>query len=198
MDLVLSRDLPKLMAMFPQEGTHTPQGSAMEQSISHMGANLQTPAPPPQIGYSAPQQQPPAQQYAAPPPQQQQQQQQQQYSQPYAERPAAGPSPFDAPAQPAGNAWVVGPDDKARYDEVFASLNPTNGLVSGMAVRPVLERSNLPVDVLRQVWNLSDIDRDGCLDLDEFAVAMHLARESTNGKTLPATLPLNLVPPSKR
>ena len=84
------------------------------------------------------------------------------------------------------------------FSQVFASLNPTNGLVSGMAVRPVLERSNLPVDVLRHVWNLSDIDRDGCLDADEFAVAMHLARESTNGKQLPASLPRELIPPSKR
>ena len=51
---------------------------------------------------------------------------------------------------------------------------------------------------MTQVWNLSDIDRDGCLDQDEFAVAMHLARESTNGKVLPATLPRELTPPSKR
>ena len=32
-----------------------------------------------------------------------------------------------------------------------------------MGVRPILERSGLPVDTLRQVWNLSDIDRDGQL-----------------------------------
>ena len=93
---------------------------------------------------------------------------------------------------------MISGEDKQRYDEVFASLNPTNGLVSGLAVRPVLERSNLPVDVLRHVWNLSDIDRDGCLDADEFAVAMHLARESTNGRQLPSALPKELIPPSKR
>ena len=82
--------------------------------------------------------------------------------------------------------------------QVFGSLGPANGLASGMAVRPVLERSNLPVDVLRHVWNLSDIDRDGCLDQDEFAVAMHLARESTSGRQLPSVLPRELIPPSKR
>ena len=87
-----------------------------------------------------------------------------------------------------------------RYDEVFGSLNPTNGLVSGMAVRPVLERSNLPVDVLRHVWNLSDIDRDGCLDKDEFAVAMHLAMRTKKGAPLPdaGTLPPELIPPKDR
>jgi hypothetical protein len=94
--------------------------------------------------------------------------------------------------------WAVGREDKAKYDEVFQSLNPTNGLASGQAVRPVLERSGLPVDVLRTVWTLSDVDRDGCLDADEFAVAMHLARDATAGKTLPSVLPSNLIPPSKR
>lgn len=192
MDTVLSRDLPKLMAMFPQEGTNQPSQSAMADSISHVGANLastQISQPPPQIGYSAPPAPPPAappQQYAQPYPPQ---------NNPYAAPPPPGPSPFDAPA-PA--AWAITSDDKTRYDEVFGSLNPTNGLVSGAAVRPVLERSNLPVDVLRNVWNLSDIDRDGCLDADEFAVAMHLARESTSGKTLPTILPIELIPPSKR
>ena len=197
MDTVLSRDLPKLLAMFPQEGTHTSAEGKMSQAISHMGANLQGPPPPAQIGYNAPPQQPgyaappPPQQYAPPPPQPPA------YQQPYPPQPPPGPSPFDAPAG-GGGGWAISTDDKARYDEIFASLNPTNGLVSGMAVRPVLERSNLPVDVLRQVWNLSDIDRDGSLDPDEFAVAMHLARESTNGKPTPQTLPPNLVPPSKR
>ena len=115
-------------------------------------------------------------------------------------RPSApSTSPFDAPpAAPAASDWVITPADKERYDDVFATLNPTNGLATGLAVRPVLERSGLPVDVLRQVWNLSDIDRDGHLDTDEFAVAMHLARESTSGRTIPTTLPREMVPPSKR
>ena len=30
--------------------------------------------------------------------------------------------------------------------------------------------SKLPVDVLGKIWDLSDIDRDGFLDRDEFAV----------------------------
>ena len=34
MDTVLTRDIPKLMAMFPQEGTHNAQGSAMADSIT--------------------------------------------------------------------------------------------------------------------------------------------------------------------
>ena len=195
------------MRVWPQEGSHTPTEGRMTQAIAHVGANLAVAPPPPQqqIGYNAPPPPPPGPPgYPQPPPPMPPQT----YQQPYPERPPPGPSPFDNPAPPPGSSpfdepagglgWAVSAEDKARYDEIFASLNPTKGLVSGMAVRPVLERSNLPVDILRQVWNLSDIDRDGCLDLDEFAVAMHLARESTNGKPTPQTLPPNLVPPSKR
>jgi len=189
MDGVLTKEIPKLMAMFPQEGTHTSAGTAVSESLAHLAA---APAPPPpqQIGYSAP----PAAAVTPPP----------QFQQNYQAAPPAppaplppGPSPFDAPPPPTA-AWAVSRDDKARYDEVFSSLGPANGLVSGQSVRPILERSGLPVDVLRQVWNLSDIDRDGSLDSDEFAVAMHLAREATSGKPLPQVLPTEFVPPSKR
>jgi len=38
----------------------------------------------------------------------------------------------------------------------------------------VLLNSNLPVDVLGRVWDLSDIDADGLLDRDEFTVVCYL------------------------
>ena len=52
--------------------------------------------------------------------------------------------------------------------------------------------------MLRQVWNLSDIDKDGCLDADEFAVAMHLTMKTKRGQALPETLPPELIPPAHR
>lgn len=39
---------------------------------------------------------------------------------------------------------------------------------------------------------LSDINRDGCLDAAEFAVAMHLVQRYLQGFSLPPTLPLPL------
>ncbi|KFQ43405.1 Epidermal growth factor receptor substrate 15, partial [Nestor notabilis] len=75
----------------------------------------------------------------------------------------SGTTPSDLP-------WAVKLEDKAKYDAIFDSLNPVNGLLSGDKVKPVLLNSKLPVDILGRVWELSDIDRDGMLDRDEFAV----------------------------
>lgn len=42
------------------------------------------------------------------------------------------------------------------------------------------------------MWKLADIDRDGKLDADEFAVAMYLGRQIQAGHSLPATLPIHV------
>uniref|UniRef100_A0A8C4LQZ5 Epidermal growth factor receptor substrate 15 n=1 Tax=Equus asinus TaxID=9793 RepID=A0A8C4LQZ5_EQUAS len=68
--------------------------------------------------------------------------------------------------------WAVKSEDKAKYDAIFDSLSPVNGFLSGDKVKPVLLNSKLPVDILGRVWELSDIDHDGMLDRDEFAVIL--------------------------
>nr|XP_042700925.1 epidermal growth factor receptor substrate 15 isoform X5 [Chrysemys picta bellii] len=94
--------------------------------------------------------------------------------------------------------WAVKLEEKAKYDAIFDSLNPVNGLLSGDKVKPVLLNSKLPVDVLGRVWELSDIDHDGMLDRDEFAVAMFLVYCALEKEPVPMALPSALVPPSKR
>lgn len=42
------------------------------------------------------------------------------------------------------------------------------------------------------------MDQDGFLDLEEFALAMHLIKVKVEGNELPNILPDHLVPPSKR
>ena len=44
------------------------------------------------------------------------------------------------------------------------------GKLSGDKARPVMMASKLPVDALSKIWSLSDIDKDGQLDAEEFAV----------------------------
>uniref|UniRef100_A0A665T8U3 Epidermal growth factor receptor pathway substrate 15-like 1a n=1 Tax=Echeneis naucrates TaxID=173247 RepID=A0A665T8U3_ECHNA len=92
----------------------------------------------------------------------------------------------------------VSPEEKSKFDGIFESLVPVNGLLSGEKVKPVLINSKLPLDVLGKVWDLSDIDKDGHLDKDEFAVAMHLVYRALEKEPVPALLPSALIPPSKR
>ena len=65
--------------------------------------------------------------------------------------------------------------------------------------RDVLVRTGLDKEQLRQIWNLSDIDRDGLFDHDEYVVAMFLCDAVIQkGRPIPAELPASVVPPSKR
>uniref|UniRef100_A0A3B3SEA2 Epidermal growth factor receptor pathway substrate 15 like 1 n=1 Tax=Paramormyrops kingsleyae TaxID=1676925 RepID=A0A3B3SEA2_9TELE len=94
--------------------------------------------------------------------------------------------------------WAVRVKEKSKFDGIFESLVPVNGLLSGEKVKPVLINSKLPLDVLGRVWDLSDIDKDGHLDRDEFAVAMHLVYRALEKEPVPPVLPSSLIPPSKR
>ncbi|KAM9461084.1 epidermal growth factor receptor substrate 15-like 1 isoform 2-T2 [Clarias gariepinus] len=107
-------------------------------------------------------------------------------------------SPSLSGASSTDSHWAVRPEEKSKFDGIFDSLVPVNGLLSGEKVKPVLMNSKLPVDVLGKVWDLSDIDKDGHLDKDEFAVAMHLVYRALEKEPVPSVLPSSLIPPSKR
>ncbi|XP_024921762.1 epidermal growth factor receptor substrate 15-like 1 isoform X9 [Cynoglossus semilaevis] len=108
------------------------------------------------------------------------------------------PSLSSTTSVPTELHWAVRPEEKSKFDGIFESLAPVNGLLSGDKVKPVLINSKLPLDVLGKVWDLSDIDKDGHLDRDEFAVAMHLVYRALEKEPVPALLPSALIPPSKR
>jgi len=93
--------------------------------------------------------------------------------------------------------WVVD-KERYKYDEKFDALNPVDGKVTGAAAKAEMIKSKLPNNVLGKVWKLSDVDKDGMLDSDEFALAMHLISIKMDGHDLPPELPTHLVPPSKR
>lgn len=59
-------------------------------------------------------------------------------------------------------------------------------------------KSKIPSKQLSKIWNLSDIDKDGYLDIEEFALAMYLIAFKQEGNSLPLELPDHLIPPSKR
>uniref|UniRef100_A0A3P8Z5K8 Epidermal growth factor receptor pathway substrate 15 like 1 n=1 Tax=Esox lucius TaxID=8010 RepID=A0A3P8Z5K8_ESOLU len=99
--------------------------------------------------------------------------------------------------------WAVRVKEKSKFDGIFESLSPVNGLLSGDKVKPVLINSKLPLDVLGKVWDLSDIDKDGHLDRDEFAVVSKLVltfitKPISLTFPVPPVLPSSLIPPNKR
>ncbi|XP_039671617.1 epidermal growth factor receptor substrate 15-like 1 isoform X2 [Perca fluviatilis] len=94
--------------------------------------------------------------------------------------------------------WAIRSDEKGKFEGIFESLSPVNGLLSGDKVRPVLINSKLPLDALGKIWDLSDVDKDGHLDKDEFTVALHLVYRAMEKEPVPTTLPASLIPPSKR
>ena len=66
-----------------------------------------------------------------------------------------------AAAAAASAPWAVSASDKAKFDKIFAQMAPEDGLVSGAKVAPVLKRSDLTNEMLRDVWNLVDVSKDG-------------------------------------
>jgi len=101
-------------------------------------------------------------------------------------------NPFEA------SDWVVTTEALVIYNEIFESLNPVNGSVTGNVARDTLMNTGIPVDSLRKIWELSDFEQNGLLDREEFALALFLSELVKKGKKVPDVLPKNYVPPSKR
>ncbi|TVY81878.1 Actin cytoskeleton-regulatory complex protein pan1, partial [Lachnellula suecica] len=101
-----------------------------------------------------------------------------------------------------GNAvipWAVTKDEKQRYDAIFKAWDGFNkGFIGGDVAIEVFGQSGLNKPDLEKVWTLADHGNKGRLNMDEFAVAMHLIYRKLNNYPLPAQLPPELIPPSTR
>ncbi|KAL1968729.1 hypothetical protein VTN77DRAFT_1555 [Rasamsonia byssochlamydoides] len=110
--------------------------------------------------------------------------------------------PFASPlsAQSTGGDWLITPQEKAHFDSIFETVDTAKaGVISGDQAVVFFTNAQLPEEVLAQIWDLADIDADGQLTKDEFAVAMYLVRQQRSKKEpLPPALPPALVPPSMR
>ncbi|KAJ6644248.1 Epidermal growth factor receptor substrate 15-like 1 [Pseudolycoriella hygida] len=93
---------------------------------------------------------------------------------------------------PHGGDWSIKASDRVKFEELFNTLKPTDGLIPGNTVRGLLMDSKLPLDTLSRIWDLSDQDKDGSLDEIEFIVAMHLVYQALAKKAIPSTLPIEL------
>ncbi|KAI0181232.1 hypothetical protein GGR52DRAFT_523368 [Hypoxylon sp. FL1284] len=116
-------------------------------------------------------------------------------------RPPLGPQATGMAPQATGADWLVTPADKTRFDQFYADLDKANkGFITGEEAVPFLSQSGLPEDALAQIWDLADINSEGRLNRDMFAVAMYLIRQQRSRRDipLPTSLPPNLIPPTLR
>lgn len=107
------------------------------------------------------------------------------------------------PETPTGDPWAVSPQDKVAFDQIFSTVDTANrGYVTGDQAVSFFSNSRLPEEALAQIWDLADINSEGQLNKDEFAVAMYLIRQqrskTTGRDVLPQTLLPSLIPPSMR
>ena len=95
--------------------------------------------------------------------------------------------------------WIVD-EERERWTEEFQKLIPNDsGKIEGRKVKPYFVATKLPNSTLGKIWQLSDIDRDGALDYEEFALMMHLIHNvALQDHGLPEKLPKHLIPPTKR
>jgi len=107
-------------------------------------------------------------------------------------------NPFGPSQDDKDHYWAL-QDSADRLASSFEALGPEGGYLSTGKARNVLVKTGLEKDNLRQIWNLSDMDKDGLFDLDEYVVAMFLCDAVIQkGRPIPVELPASVVPPSKR
>ncbi|GMM58200.1 hypothetical protein DAKH74_048160 [Maudiozyma humilis] len=87
------------------------------------------------------------------------------------------------PAQPQRPPHIPTPD----YSEMLLTL-PPDGLILNLVVKDIWQRSNLPDDLLRQIYSLVNTRGDGTLDRRSFIIGMWLVDQCLYGKKLPTEL----------
>ncbi|ELU03292.1 hypothetical protein CAPTEDRAFT_136435, partial [Capitella teleta] len=91
--------------------------------------------------------------------------------------------------------WTITDEQREYYVNQFRTMQTdVRGVICGGIAKEFFEKSRLPVQELSRIWQLSDVNRDGALSLEEFCTAMHLVVLRRNDIDLPDTLPPSLMP----
>merc|ERR1719273_2581452 len=112
--------------------------------------------------------------------------------------PAPAPAPVANPTPPPIE-WAIPQQKRVGYMAQFqANDKAKTGFLAAVQARSILLQTGLAQQTLAAVWNLSDIDKDGKLSVEEFILAMHLCEMAQKGEPFSDPLPISLVPPSLR
>jgi len=74
----------------------------------------------------------------------------------------------------AQDPYVMTPQDRARYEDLFPQYANPDGFMYGKEAVELFMKSGVDAGVLREIWSLVDRPVDNRLDKLEFALAMHL------------------------
>uniref|UniRef100_A0AAX7VJG8 Osteoclast-stimulating factor 1 n=1 Tax=Astatotilapia calliptera TaxID=8154 RepID=A0AAX7VJG8_ASTCA len=96
------------------------------------------------------------------------------------------------------SVWAISPEERDKHDQMFDSLSPTMGYVTGDQAKRFFLQSGLPASVLADIWSLADMNKDGKMDRLEFSVAMKLIKLKLTGTPLPSSLPIIMKQPPVR
>lgn len=94
--------------------------------------------------------------------------------------------------------WVVGNTEKVESDNIYYRQQLSNGKLTGIAAKKAFAILNLPENVLNKIWVLCDFEKKNALDADQFALALWLGKQYSNGVPLPIQLTWQMIPPSYR
>uniref|UniRef100_A0A9L0S2E3 Intersectin 2 n=1 Tax=Equus caballus TaxID=9796 RepID=A0A9L0S2E3_HORSE len=87
------------------------------------------------------------------------------------------------------NMWAITSEERTKHDKQFDNLKPSGGYITGDQARSFFLQSGLPAPVLAEIWALSDLNKDGKMDQQEFSIAMKLIKLKLQGQQLPVVLP---------
>jgi hypothetical protein len=109
--------------------------------------------------------------------------------------PAARPTP--PPPRPRSTSHItpMTAAELAQYHSLFDSVAAGAIGVTRSQANDVFNLAQLPADEVDLIWVLNDLDMDGKLNVDEFAVALHIAAARYKGAPLPDEKPNGLIPP---
>nr|XP_022293377.1 ralBP1-associated Eps domain-containing protein 1-like isoform X1 [Crassostrea virginica] len=111
------------------------------------------------------------------------------------EPPGFDSSSISSDPESVDDIWSINDDQKEYYVAQFKTMQQDlSKTITGAVAKEFFEKSKLHVHELSKIWQLSDLNRDGELSLEEFCIAMHLVVLRRHEIEIPDRLPFSLMP----
>ncbi|KAI9295710.1 hypothetical protein K502DRAFT_324181 [Neoconidiobolus thromboides FSU 785] len=103
-------------------------------------------------------------------------------------------SPFDSLASNSRKFSKIPFSDAQKYYRIFQKASFGEDVLDGNSVRDIMMKSNIPVEILKDIWNVSDTEGKGQLEAFEFIIAMYYMENVMNDTIaeIPLRLPLDI------